>query len=139
MFTWPDASKMPGMTTDLGHDHSNNTIRTDMDSGQPRQRMRFTSGWRTMPVSWSLDNTQYAVFQAIFKYKLNQGADWFEMPVPMGDPADAEEEVFEIQVVRFVGGFKTKYKDVMHWTVTATIESENTSPMTESELDAYLA
>lgn len=138
-FTWPDETILPRPTPSLSQEVLPNTVRTDMDSGKPRQRLRFTSGWRTIGVSWVFTNEQFAIFQAILKYKLNNGADFFDMSLPIGDPDDVEEETFAVQSVRFIGGeFSIVYQDVMYWKISAKLETEETSPMDEAALDAIL-
>lgn len=139
-FTWPSEPILPKPSVDLGGSVKPATVRTNMESGRPRQRKRFTTGWRTKNVSWVLTNDEFAIFQAIVKFKLNNGADFFDMALPIGDPDDETEAEFAVQSVRFVDGvYKYSYQDVMHWKVSATLETENTSPMDEATLDGILA
>lgn len=60
--------------------------RTEMTTGRARQRRRFTSVPVDTTLSWIFNDEQAVAFEAWFRDALNDGADWFEMPlgVPMG-------------------------------------------------------
>lgn len=132
-FIWPDDTILPPPTiSGFSGDIAQSTIRTNMDSGRPRQRMRFTSGWRSISVSWEFSDEEFRIFQAIHKFKLNGGNDFFDMELALGDDIDT-------YTVRFVGGrYKYKYQAHMYWVVSAELENSNTSVMTEEELDVIL-
>jgi hypothetical protein len=131
-FNWT-TTNLPAPATDLESGLQSSVIRTPMDSGTPRQRQRFTAGIRPFSASWELDDDEWALFQGVYVYKLAMGADWFDMSLPFGDG-------FKTYNVRFTGDvLKGAYKDVMHWRVTATMETDNISPLSEAEVDAILA
>lgn len=131
MFSWATTS-LPNPTTDLGGRNESSVIRTKMESGRQRQRSRFTSGLRTFNASWQLTDAEWALFQGVHKYKLSMGADWFEMSLPFGDG-------FKTYTVRFTeNGINFQYNNVMNWTVRASMETEDISPLTEAEVDDIL-
>lgn len=131
MFDWTTAG-FPNPTQDISAGVKPTVIRTEMDSGRVRQRKRFTSAIRTVPVRWTLTDAQWALFQGILEYKLNQGADWFTITLPTGNGMQS-------CTARFVSGsWNAKHVPVMYWDVTATLEVQGGSPLTEDEVDAIL-
>lgn len=71
--------------------------RTNLVSGRARQRRRFSSTPTEYRVSWMFANdAEAAEFETWFKYTLNSGASWFNMP--MLTPAGG----YARQVCRFV-------------------------------------
>lgn len=131
MFAWSTTS-LPNPTNDLSGKNESSVIRTKMESGRFVQRRRFTSGLRSFNLSWQLTDAEFALFQGVHKYKLSSGADWFEMSLPFGDG-------FKTYTVRFTdSGYTFQHNEVMHWTVRAALETEDVSPLDESEVDAIL-
>lgn len=131
LFVWPDDTILSRVETDLGGSIEPTVIRTGMESGRWRQRRRFTSGWRSISASWLFNDSEFEIFKAIVTYKLADGADFFQISLPLGDDS------FQNYVVRFVEGkYDFRYQDFMHWRVSARLEMENTQPLiTEEELD----
>jgi hypothetical protein len=56
-------------------------LRSDMQSGRARQRRRFTSVPTMASVSWIMNDVQAQLFEAWFRDALEDGAQWFEMPL----------------------------------------------------------
>jgi hypothetical protein len=139
MFNWPSndlnssaAVQLPSPTSDFGGEIDNTLQRTKMDSGYTLQRRRFTTGMQTLQVAWDLDEAQFAIFQGLLHHYLNDGADWFNMSLPLGNG-------FQTVVVRFVKGqYKHRYVPVNRRKVTATLETENISVFSKAQLDAVL-
>lgn len=132
MFVW-STTGLPNPSTDFANKAETSVIRTKFDSGRVRQRRRFLSGLRTMQVSWLLNEQEYAIFQAVYLYKLSSGADYFTMSLDLGNG-------FTDYTVRFIGeGWSAGYKEVSNWRCSGTMEVNNISPLTEDELDDLLA
>lgn len=130
MESWPSSFPLPN--TNLAGDVADSTIRTTMDSGRIRQRPRFTQEQRFVNVAWSLTDIQFAVFDGFHKERLNKGADWFNINLPLGNGVQAQK-------ARFVGGkFKHSYDAHEHWIVTAQLEIENKVQLASEVLDVYL-
>ena len=102
-----------------------------MDSGYVRQRPRFTQQMRTINAKWSMSDTEYAIFQAWWKYKISSGSDWFTISLPLGDG-------FKTYTCRFVGDYSESSKPVLYHEVSAKLECLVGSPLTEAELDDLL-
>lgn len=130
-FVW-STTGLPLPSVDLSGKIEQTTIRTKMESGRVRQRRRFTSGWRTISVTWELTDAEFALFQGVYKHKLSDGADFFDIILPLGDDLDTYS-------ARFTGeGYSYSYKNVMHWRVSAQLECDIGSVLTEAEVDAIL-
>jgi hypothetical protein len=65
-----------------GHDvqHGKPFMRTTMDSGRARQRLRFTSVPSVRQIKWIFTDSQAALFESWFNGATNDGAAWFNMP-----------------------------------------------------------
>jgi len=132
VITWPSTDILPRPATDLGGKIDPSTIRSKMDTGRVRQRQRFTTGNRTVNVSWELTDAQWKIFQGVYHFYLNDGADWFLMELPLGDG-------LKTYTVRFTdSGLSYKYVDVLNWKVSATLETETVCPVSKADLDALL-
>ncbi|AVL70870.1 hypothetical protein CEQ07_05230 [Oligella urethralis] len=67
--------------------HVSPFTRTTMESGRARQRRKFSSVPTMVDVTWVFKNdSQAAAFEAWFRDAINDGADWFNMPLktPVG-------------------------------------------------------
>lgn len=67
--------------------HVSPFMRTEMDSGRARQRRKFSSVPTMASVAWVFENdTQAAAFEAWFREAINDGVEWFNMPLktPVG-------------------------------------------------------
>lgn len=67
--------------------HVSPLMRTEMESGRARQRRKFSSVPTMAEVAWIFANdTQAAAFEAWFHEAINDGVEWFNMPLktPLG-------------------------------------------------------
>lgn len=139
LYNWPAnnldpavVNQLPNPTVDFGDAISTSMVRTKMDSAYVRQRRRTTVGMRSITVGWDLTSAQKAAFEGIIRHFLNGGADWFNMSLDLGSG-------FQTYVVRFVSGqFRSSYVPVDHWKVTAKLETENISVLTQTQTEDYL-
>ena len=56
-------------------------LRSQLASGRARQRRRFTSVPQTVQLEWVLTNGQAQLLELWFRYGIEDGASWHEMPV----------------------------------------------------------
>lgn len=129
MESWPTQLPEP-VVEPYGFEVSPSLVRTEMDSGFIRQRQRFTQQLRSFSVAFSFTDVELALFQAWWKYKIASGADWFLMSINIGGEKSPRQ-------IRFASPFTTTTKGG-RWTVKATMETMNDSPMTESQLNLAL-
>lgn len=110
-----------------------NVIRTKMDSGRYRARRRFTRELREYRVSWQFSDDQYGVFQSWLLHKLNGGADWFNISLPLSGQG------FQTVLARISEGqYTASHENVLYWVVSAALEVEETDVLSEGTFDALL-
>lgn len=116
--SWPD---IPGPLFGPTCVPTTPVLRTDMDSGRARQRLRFTQTMWTYSVSMFHTDAEYATFLNWWKTAIHQGADWFTLTL-MGPSG-----VFTANA-RFVNGvFKYQQRDG-GWSISASIEIDQALP-----------
>lgn len=131
MITWPVS--LPNPDRDFSARVSSPFIRTQMDSGRFRQRVRFTRDLRATNVVWTFSDEEYTFFQGVYRHLLNSGADWFTINLPFGDG-------LRPFTARFTsGGYDAKHDGVMYWRVRATLETEDDSALSAESTDAIVA
>lgn len=125
MYIWPDYFPAPDVT--FGGNAQSSVTRTKMDAGTFRQRQRFTTGTRTYSATWTLTDEQWDIFQAVLAYELSNGADWFTIALPIG-------EGLTTCTARFVNGnYSHTHTGVLYWKVTAALEINSLSTLTEDD------
>ncbi|EME70994.1 hypothetical protein H261_05394 [Paramagnetospirillum caucaseum] len=112
------------------------TSRTDMEAGPARQRRRFTGTPTRIPVRWRLSQTDFATFEAWFRLKLADGAEWFAIDLLGGVGVTGHE-------ARFLGQSNAPYKAVPSrggiWIVTSVLEIRERPMLDEGALEILLA
>lgn len=128
---WPSVLPNPSVS-DYGYDPTDQTVRTDMESGTPRVRRRTTSTHSTFSVSWMMDGAELALFEGWHQHVINGGVAWFDVTLKTGNGLQTHE-------ARFVGPYAAKALSPGNrfWTVTAKLETEDRKPMAEE--DVYIA
>jgi len=128
------STMLPGPTIDYALSERSATIRSQMESGRFRQRRRFTTSANVVPVSWIFTPFQFSMFRSWFFFKVSQGADYFTMDLDLGgeeDPQNVAARIVE-------GVYDARYQDG-NWLVTATLEVENPTLVTETTFDDFIA
>lgn len=94
MTTWP-AIRGPLVSPKIAPVAS--VIRTDLDAGPSRQRMRFASAIWVYSAQFLFTDAEFSTFLTYWSTSLHKGADWFTLPLsgPTGDFS---------ATARFVGG-----------------------------------
>ena len=131
MITWP--TWFPAPDSSLAGTVQAPVARTKMDSGRTRQRPLVTGVNTLVDVRWELSDDEFGVFLSVFQNALSNGADWFLMPLTLGDAT-------QTYTVRFVGGtLKHTFVPHLHWAVTASLETENqVAPFNSEEVELLL-
>ena len=117
MATWPSSLPDPVRT---GYTIKRNTqvIRTDMETGIPRQRRRFTAPLDVIAVTWIFSDSEFTTFENFVNNDINGGADWFDCDLKDGQGVRTME-------VRFMGGTYEAKLVGMDWQVDAHLEVRN--------------
>lgn len=114
LFQWPDDFPMPDDS--LAIDLDLQVIRTKMESGRARQRLRFPGAVNVIKLTWVLNGEQHKRFKSHHAFDLNYGCDWFVLPLITG-------QFIKPHIGRMVGGkYSEQYKPHDKWTVSAVIE-----------------
>lgn len=94
------------------------TKRTEMETGPPKQRRRYSGKWTQSPVSWMMSGSQVDTFEDFFDTTLQGGALKFNWP----HPRDTGSTV----VAAIVGGDEKPYTlrnlGGDNWRVACTME-----------------
>lgn len=101
---------------EYGLNHVSPLMRSELESGRARQRRRFTSVPSMANVSWIMTQAQAVLFEGWFKWTINDGADWFDMPLssPMG------VKDYECRFAGMYSGPRLTGRGM--WTFSATLE-----------------
>ena len=85
LIKWPDSLPLP-LLKGHGYTPGNKLLSTNMDGGNTRFRRKFKSVEDSLPVKFLMKNDQAAFFEGWFKHALDDGANWFILPLktPMG-------------------------------------------------------
>ncbi len=129
MEKWLDilpATRLSGYGVETG----NNIIRTKMSAGAERQRRRFTQVPTMVKAKWTMTSKQTRIFEAWYRYKLFDGANWFKMNLKSANGVQEND-------VRFTKGYKLKLLSHNLWELTADIESRLLPVMSEADLDHF--
>ncbi len=128
MEAWPD--KFPRPKRNLSGGLVPAVVSSTMDTGRPRQRVRFQTPYYQYPVTFQMDDATMALFQAWHLYKIKNGKATFEITFPTGAGGEQTVEAFMLK-----GVFNAVYKDVMNWEVSFTLCIFDNGVMTEAEYD----
>ena len=132
--SWPSRLPLPtfeGMSVEP----QDACLRTEMEAGPARTRRRFTQVPTRIPVRWRFGPVDFATFEAWFRLKLGDGAEWFSIGLLGGIGMVAHE-------ARFVGQSSVPYKAVPSrggvWIVTSILEIRERPMLDEGALDIIL-
>jgi len=133
--SWP--ARLPLPTYDgYALEPESAVTRTDMESGPARQRRRFTQTPTRIPVRWRLSQTDFATFEAWFRLKLADGAEWFAVDLLSGIGVAGHE-------ARFPGQSGSPYRAVPGrggtWIITSVLEIRERPMLDAGALEILLA
>lgn len=136
--TWPDVLPAPTFT-DYALEPQDPIVRTSMEQGAARQRLRFTNVPTDEPVRWRFSAWQFAIFEAWIKHYAAFGAAWFEIDLLGGLGLTTHE-------ARFKGTGGKPYRAVpkrgrggVTWIVNSVLEVRSRPVLTQDALDIVLA
>lgn len=105
--------------------------RTDMEVGAARQQRRDPGAPVPVRCTMEFSQDECDIFNAWYRYKINDGADWFEMPVATPRGVTVEE-------VRFTRAPRPRMLEKGVFMVQCELEIRTLPLMTEVALDALL-
>lgn len=93
------------------------TIRTDMEVGQARQRRRTTARNDKLTLAWTFTDAEMATFRAWFDDDIAGGNSWFgSLPIAIGNGVETTHEC------RFTGPWRGGLGGGMLWQISAEVE-----------------
>lgn len=90
-------------------------LRTEFDNGPARVRRRFTKTVPKVNFTVKMTNMEFEVLKSFYFLTLNNGVEWFLIPVFMGD-------VYVAQFARFVEPYKMSDDGFQKCSVTFSLE-----------------
>lgn len=106
-------------------------LRTDMESGLARQRRRFTQTPSKINVRWLMNQEQFSLFEAWYKYHAKEGAEWFLISL-LGGLGLLEQEA------RFIKQFEASLFNGILWEITSELEIRDRPTLSEGALNILL-
>ncbi|MEQ1614488.1 MAG: hypothetical protein ABL904_17205 [Hyphomicrobiaceae bacterium] len=137
--SWPSAH-LPAAVLLSGYkiDAKFGNIRTDMETGQARQRRRFGSPPSSLPVSWIMSGLQVALFKSWLSAKASNGAAWFNIDLKLADGTASVEARFAGDGVGYT--LISPTQDGAHWwKVEAKLEIKDPPPLSSEAVDLMLS
>ena len=128
--TWPTTLPLP-QWPDYELSPQENTIRTQMEQGEAKQRKRFTSSPAAVPCEFRFTGFQKAIFDSWYNFKAKEGSEYFIIDLQNGIGVVPHQ-------ARFVGIPLSRANGADGWIVTATLETRDRPMFTEAELDVLL-
>ena len=122
---WPDTLPLPRIEG-YGLVPQSNAVRTDIDAGAARMRLRSTSTLYRVRAEWRFSQEAFAVFDAWWMHVLNQGVLWFAMPLAGGLGVQAVQS-------RFIAPWDTELLPGNRWQVKAQLEVQEFPRLTADE------
>lgn len=106
-------------------------LRTDMEAGLARQRRRFSQTPSKISVRWLMNQEQFSLFEAWYKYHAKEGAEWFLISL-LGGLGLLEQEA------RFIKQFEASLFNGTLWEITSELEIRDRPTLSEGALDILL-
>lgn len=102
-----------------GYSPQDSVVRTAMDTGEARQRRRYTAVPKIAKVVWVLPQEQFREFERWYDNEAASGAAWFMLDIITGEDVDSRQ-------VRFTKPYSATYIG-LNWTIKAEIEIRRTA------------
>jgi hypothetical protein len=128
MYNW-DEDILPLASDKYQLSHDSNVLRKRMESGYTRQRRRYTTEFEAAGLAFDFTEEEYSIFKSTWFNRINAGADWFTMRLPLGDGNQ-----LTLTTVRFTDDYKANYSTYGNWRVSAPIEFKTVVRISDLEL-----
>lgn len=127
---WPNTLPLP-LVDGYGLTPQEAVLRTDMESGPARQRRRFRQTPTRISVRWLFSETQFALFEAWYKFHADEGGQWFEITLLGGLGLLPHES-------RFTRQFEAQLISARRWEVKGELEIRERPTLDEGALNLLL-
>ncbi|MBI3771472.1 MAG: hypothetical protein HY272_02015 [Gammaproteobacteria bacterium] len=116
MATFPSTGKL--LFNGFAEQRQPAVVRTEMDSGPPKQTKKLSRVMITRPVTYLFAAADYASFLTWFETTINNGNDWFDWTDP---------RTSTVKQARIVGGqldeARPRNGKLTYWTVSFKLET----------------
>ncbi len=130
MITWPD--KLPFPTVEgYSIQPGDAIVRTNMEAGSARQRRRFTQVPSRIQVRWLMSQTQFAIFEAWYRWEAREGGAWFDITLLGGLGLLSQQ-------ARFTQPFQTQLVTGTLWEIRTELEVRERPVLTHDTLHLLL-
>lgn len=128
---WPDTLPLPRVEG-YALSAQPNTLRTELEAGAARVRLRSQSLIYKVQAQWRFSQEAFAVFDAWWFHRINQGVAWFAIPLTAG---------LGVQLVqaRFVSAWDSELLGGGRWQVKAQLEVQDLPRLSFDETDVAAA
>lgn len=103
-------------------------IRTEMEAGPARQRRRYSQTPSKISAKWIMSPEQFSVFEAWYRYRAKEGAEWFYITL-LGGLGLTEQEA------RFTQQFEASLLNGYLWQISSELEIRDRPTLTEDAMD----
>ena len=90
-------------------------IRTEMEAGPARQRRRYSQTPSKISAKWIMSPEQFSVFEAWYRYRAKEGAEWFYITL-LGGLGLTEQEA------RFTQQFEASLLNGYLWQISSELD-----------------
>lgn len=130
---------LPLLNVKYGGSIDSFVARTKMDTGEFRQRQRYSKQQETVKCTLILSHLEMEYWRNWTLYALKQGTLPFFINLPIGGDINIEEQILIQKELRIVGGkWKHVYADFMFHRVTFTGEFLDTSTISGDIFSVYI-
>jgi hypothetical protein len=128
---WPDTLPLPRVDG-YALSAQPNTLRTELEAGAARVRLRSQALIYKVQAQWRFSPEAFALFDAWWFHRLNQGVAWFAMPLTAG---------LGLQLVqaRFAGAWDSELLAGGRWQVKAQLEVQDLPRLSSDETEVAAA
>lgn len=106
-------------------------VRTDMESGAPRVRRRYTAVANNVIFTWSFSQAELALFEGWHRHVLMDGAIWFDVQLASGAGINAVQALFKKR-------YRVRMVSQLRWQVSAEVTVRQPPVMSRAETLARL-
>lgn len=130
---WPQSLPQQPLFNGYAIEAGNGIIRTGMESGVARTRVRSRDPLATVELTFIMSASAFEIYKSWRRTRLGSGSGWFQIPVNTG------AEVPRTVVARETGPFKCRPAGtVRNWYVTIPIEYRDEVGFDEQVLDVVV-
>ncbi len=111
----PSLLPLPSVVDSYAISPQENLQRTEMENGPALQRSKTDSPIYEISFAFNFTDAENLLFESWYKHILNNGVDWFLIPLAVGDELREQE-------ARFSSSYQSAMSGAGLWKITASLE-----------------